>query len=481
MRVGGKRGRTALLQYLYAHIDLQHLSKRPKLHDHQPNTSIKRQSPPERVQQSLNKRARIGDHSESSLNVVTHEERKEGSPQVQVISNENDSKVANAVDVPLRKKIYRMRSSRFDTDDDELFPASEFKKGIQMERTTETDSAFKSKRHNKRSRSVLDGMDISLGCSELVIEDISVNEDDAADSTQVQDLSATSTQLPEDHGVDISVENDAQMAHVNQEFSTAMTPDTPLFHSASDGLISSPSVVYGVDFTSDWDIANEIEVEEVPMFNWPTPVPTLSAHLQLLANYLSQQKQVEDFIETTQPISDTLPLVDEPPAPTNAADHMNLTEFPKLSDALIQQTYYKSHLKDSIAHDDVISVICQFASDGYSVGQNVDVLIDGKFFSLAKVLAIRPSNVKVHYCGWSSDWDEWVHPDRLSEAFTHRTADEDINTQKWHDPMFIDLFINACIQAQEFDSKREARRYFLAAEGECLYERFCQELMPRTT
>jgi hypothetical protein len=93
----------------------------------------------------------------------------------------------------------------------------------------------------------------------------------------------------------------------------------------------------------------------------------------------------------------------------------------------IQSKYYNHHVLNSVASStplEITNLITEYASDGFKVGDFVDVLDKREVWCIAKVLrvSLKLSKIKVHYFGWSAEkFDVWISPDdgKVCKGFTH--------------------------------------------------------------
>jgi hypothetical protein len=112
--------------------------------------------------------------------------------------------------------------------------------------------------------------------------------------------------------------------------------------------------------------------------------------------------------------------------PTPLCEPEECKEFPKTVDKDYLRKYYRHNLSNSISAElaipaDTINFIVHYIEEGYSVGDNIEVLDTVQKWYFSTVVDIKPGEIKVHYEGWSPKFDEWIKigSNRIAPLLTH--------------------------------------------------------------
>eukprot|EP00475_Leptophrys_vorax_P024491 TRINITY_DN337_c0_g2_i1.p1 TRINITY_DN337_c0_g2~~TRINITY_DN337_c0_g2_i1.p1 ORF type:complete len:585 (-),score=103.72 TRINITY_DN337_c0_g2_i1:85-1839(-) len=93
-----------------------------------------------------------------------------------------------------------------------------------------------------------------------------------------------------------------------------------------------------------------------------------------------------------------------------------------------QTEFYNSTLTD--LHEvpaELLKVISEYAADAYDFGERLDAENQDYIWSVAEVIGIKKSSIRVRYLGKHSRFSEWIPRDsfRLANLFTHTSAFQD--------------------------------------------------------
>jgi hypothetical protein len=105
--------------------------------------------------------------------------------------------------------------------------------------------------------------------------------------------------------------------------------------------------------------------------------------------------------------------------------------------ARFEQTvqYYSKNIVNVIGTElgeDVLGLISEMATEGYFIGQQIDLQEKlNQEWCAAEVIEVEYNKIKVHYIGWMDRSDEWIYipSERVTLAFANTIAEQPANTE----------------------------------------------------